>query len=103
MPLLKQSNKPLARTLANGDVDVPMPMHIGIHETLTAGPGNRRLSHPGRVCRHLRVGCTDLHRQVGLRQLFYKNAEKGLPTGSGVFIVVDAVTGAPLAVMQENR
>lgn len=34
---------------------------------------------------------------------FYKNAEKGLPAGSGVFIVVDAVTGAPLAVMQENR
>jgi len=34
---------------------------------------------------------------------FYKNLDKGLPPGSGVFVVVDAVTGAPLAVMQENR
>lgn len=34
---------------------------------------------------------------------FYKNVDKGLPPGSGVFCVVDAVTGAPLAVMQENR
>jgi ornithine cyclodeaminase/alanine dehydrogenase-like protein (mu-crystallin family) len=34
---------------------------------------------------------------------FYKNLEKGLPAGSGVFIVVDAVTGAPLGIFQENR
>jgi ornithine cyclodeaminase/alanine dehydrogenase-like protein (mu-crystallin family) len=34
---------------------------------------------------------------------FYKNLEKGLPAGSGLFCVVDAVTGAPLAVFQENR
>lgn len=34
---------------------------------------------------------------------FYKNLEKGLPAGSGVFCVVDAVTGAPLGIFQENR
>jgi ornithine cyclodeaminase/alanine dehydrogenase-like protein (mu-crystallin family) len=34
---------------------------------------------------------------------FYKNVEKGLPPGCGVFVVVDAVTGAPLAIFQENR
>jgi ornithine cyclodeaminase/alanine dehydrogenase-like protein (mu-crystallin family) len=34
---------------------------------------------------------------------FYKNVDLGLPPGSGIFIVVNAVTGAPLAVMQENR
>lgn len=34
---------------------------------------------------------------------FYKNVEKNLPPGSGIFIVVNAVTGAPLGVFQENR
>jgi len=34
---------------------------------------------------------------------FYKNAERGLPPGSGVFVVVNAVTGAPLGIFQENR
>ena len=34
---------------------------------------------------------------------FYKNLDKGLPAGSGVLIVVDAVTGAPLGIFQENR
>ena len=34
---------------------------------------------------------------------FYKNLERGLPAGSGVFVVVDAVTGAPLGIFQENR
>jgi len=26
--------------LAKGEVDVPLPMHIGIHETAEAGPGD---------------------------------------------------------------
>ena len=30
--------------LAKGNVDVPMPMHIGIHETETAGPGDCHIS-----------------------------------------------------------
>ena len=34
---------------------------------------------------------------------FYKNVEKNLPPGSGIFIVVNAITGAPLGVFQENR
>lgn len=34
---------------------------------------------------------------------FYKNLEKGLPPGAGVFVVCDAVTGAPLGIFQENR
>lgn len=34
---------------------------------------------------------------------FYKNLEKGLPPGSGIFIVVNAETGAPLGIFQENR
>ena len=34
---------------------------------------------------------------------FYKNLDKGLPPGSGIFVVVNAVTGAPLGIFQENR
>jgi hypothetical protein len=30
--------------LAKGNVDVPMPMHIGIHETDAAGPGDCHIS-----------------------------------------------------------
>lgn len=34
---------------------------------------------------------------------FYNNLKKNLPPGSGIFIVVNALTGAPLGVFQENR
>lgn len=36
---------------------------------------------------------------------FYKNAKLSppLPPGSGIFVVVDAETGAPLGIFQENR
>ncbi|KAL7579035.1 hypothetical protein ACA910_019075 [Epithemia clementina (nom. ined.)] len=82
--------------LAEGKVDVPMPMHIGIHETETAGPGDCHIKGGyvlGAKTFTVKLACVS----------FYKNLEKGLPAGSGVFCVVDAVTGAPLAVMQENR
>jgi ornithine cyclodeaminase/alanine dehydrogenase-like protein (mu-crystallin family) len=82
--------------LARGEVDVPMPMHIGIHETPTAGPGDCHIKGGyvlGAKTFTVKLACVS----------FYKNLEKGLPAGSGLFCVVDAVTGAPLAVMQENR
>jgi ornithine cyclodeaminase/alanine dehydrogenase-like protein (mu-crystallin family) len=82
--------------LAKGKVDVPMPMHIGIEETSTAGPGDCHIKGgyvSGAKTFTVKLACVS----------FYKNLEKGLPAGSGVFIVVDAVTGAPLGIMQENR
>jgi len=82
--------------LAKGKVDVPMPMHIGIEETAEAGPGDCHIKGgyvAGTKTFTVKLACVS----------FYKNVDKGLPPGSGVFIVVDAVTGAPLAVMQENR
>ena len=82
--------------LAKGNVDVPMPMHIGIEETSTAGPGDCHIKGgyvSGAKTFTVKLACVS----------FYKNLEKGLPAGSGLFCVVDAVTGAPLAVMQENR
>jgi ornithine cyclodeaminase/alanine dehydrogenase-like protein (mu-crystallin family) len=82
--------------LAKGEVDVPMPMHIGIHETASAGPGDCHIKGgyvSGTKTFTVKLACVS----------FYKNLEKNLPAGSGVFIVVDAVTGAPLAVFQENR
>ncbi len=33
---------------------------------------------------------------------FYKNPERGLPTGSGLVLVFDAATGFPLALLQDN-
>ena len=82
--------------LAKGNVDVPMPMHIGVAETSAAGPGDCHIKGgyvAGTKTFTVKLACVS----------FYKNLDKGLPAGSGVFIVVDAVTGAPLAVMQENR
>ena len=82
--------------LAKGQVDVPMPMHIGIEETPTAGPGDCHIKGGyvlGAKTFTVKLACVS----------FYKNLDKGLPPGSGLFCVVDAVTGAPLAVMQENR
>lgn len=82
--------------LADGKVDVPMPMHIGIEESAVAGPGDCHIKGgyvSGTPTFTVKLACVS----------FYKNADLGLPPGSGIFIVVNAVTGAPLAVMQENR
>jgi len=82
--------------LAKGKVDVPMPMHIGIEESSAAGPGDCHIKGgyvSGTPTFTVKLACVS----------FYKNADLGLPPGSGIFIVVNAVTGAPLAVFQENR
>lgn len=82
--------------LAKGKVDVPMPMHIGIEESAVAGPGDCHIKGgyvSGTPTFTVKLACVS----------FYKNAERGLPPGSGIFIVVNAVTGAPLGVFQENR
>lgn len=82
--------------LAKGKVDVPMPMHIGVEETSVAGPGD---------C-HIKGGYVSGTPTFTVKLAtvsFYKNAEKNLPPGSGIFVVVNAITGAPLGVFQENR
>ncbi len=82
--------------LAQGKVDVPMPMHIGVDESSVAGPGDCHIKG-GYVSETptftVKLACVS----------FYKNLDKGLPPGSGIFMVVCAVTGAPLGVFQENR
>ena len=82
--------------LARGKVDVPIPMHIGIHESTVAGPGDCHIKGgyiEGTPTFTVKLACVS----------FYKNLQKGLPPGSGIFIVVNAITGAPLGVFQENR
>ncbi|CAM9564640.1 unnamed protein product [Ectocarpus sp. 6 AP-2014] len=82
--------------LAKGKVDVPIPMHIGIDESEKAGPGD---------C-HIKGGYisgTSTWTVKLANVSFYKNVEKGLPAGSGIFVVCDATNGAPLAIFQENR
>ena len=82
--------------LAKGEVDVPLPMHIGIDETSVAGPGDCHIKG-GYI-----AGTTTW--TVKLANVsFYKNLERGLPPGAGIFICCDAVIGMPLAVFQENR
>ena len=82
--------------LAKGEVDVPLPMHIGIDETAAAGPGDCHIKG-GYI-----AGTTTW--TVKLANVsFYKNLERGLPPGAGIFICCDAVIGMPLAVFQENR
>lgn len=82
--------------LAEGKVEVPTPMHIGIAGTRGVGPGDCHVKGgyvSGTETFTVKLACVS----------FYKNLEQGLPPGSGIFVVVSAVTGAPLAVMQENR
>jgi len=82
--------------LAQGQVDVPLPMHIGINETDEYGPGDCHIKG-GYVS-----GAPTFTVKLAMVS-FYKNLERGLPPGAGVFVVVCAKTGATLAVMQENR
>jgi len=82
--------------LAQDKVDVPLPMHIGVDETSAAGPGDCHIKGgyiSGTPTFTVKLACVS----------FTKNLEKGLPTGSGIFVVVSAETGAPLGVFQENR
>jgi len=83
--------------LANGKVDVPMPMHIGIEESEVAGPGDCHIKGGyvfGAKTFTVKLACVS----------FYKNVtERNLPAGSGVFVVVDAAMGCPLGIFQENR
>ena len=71
-------------------------MHIGIAETPEAGPGD---------C-HIKGGYIEGAPTwtVKLANVsFYNNVKKGLPAGSGVFVVCDATNGGPKAVLHENR
>lgn len=82
--------------LAKGKVDVPMPMHITVDESEGAGPGD---------C-HIKGGYVSGTPTFTVKLAtvsFYKNAERNLPPGSGMFCVVNAVTGGPLGIFQENR
>jgi len=82
--------------LAKGNVEVPMPMHIGIKESDNSGPGDCHIKSgyvSGTPTFTVKLACVS----------FYKNIEQTLPPGSGIFIVVSAVTGAPLGIFQENR
>jgi ornithine cyclodeaminase/alanine dehydrogenase-like protein (mu-crystallin family) len=82
--------------LAKNEVDVPLPMHIGIDESAVAGPGDCHIKG-GYIS-----GTTTW--TVKLANVsFYKNLERGLAPGSGIFVVCDAVLGVPLAILQENR
>ena len=75
---------------------LPFPADIGIHEHGDVGPGD---------C-HIKGGYVEGAKTwtVKLANVsFYKNVQKGMAPGSGIFITCDASNGLPLAVFQENR
>ena len=79
--------------LAQGKVNVPMPMHITIDETANAGPGDCHVKGgyvSGAATWTVKVASVS----------FYKS---GGPPGGGVFVVMNAVTGQPCGIFQENR
>lgn len=69
--------------LSKNEVEVPIPMHIGIKETSSAGPGD---------C-HIKGGYIENTTTFTVKLAnvsFYKNLQRGMSPGSGVFIVCSA-------------
>jgi ornithine cyclodeaminase/alanine dehydrogenase-like protein (mu-crystallin family) len=76
--------------LARGEVVQPPPMSFEFAEA----SGETHVKGA-----HIRG---DVTFAVKIASGFYRNPEKGLPVGSGLVLVLDAATGAPWAVLQDN-
>jgi ornithine cyclodeaminase/alanine dehydrogenase-like protein (mu-crystallin family) len=77
-------------SLAAGEVDVPFPMHIAVAETASAGPGDCHVKG-GYIS-----GAPTFTVKVATVS-FYKNIERGLPPGGGMFREGGAATLIHLA------
>jgi ornithine cyclodeaminase/alanine dehydrogenase-like protein (mu-crystallin family) len=78
------------RALAEGRVVQPPPIGIDFHEA--EGEVHVKGAYiSGSPIFAFKVACG-----------FYRNHHKGLPTGSGLVLVFDANTGAPLVVLHDN-
>lgn len=78
------------RALGQGAVTVPAPQGLRIHDR------NGELHVKSAYLHGSRFFVTKA--ATG----FYDNAQHGLPSGSGLMLVFDAVTGFPLALLQDN-
>ncbi|MGD2218265.1 MAG: hypothetical protein PVJ64_16015, partial [Gemmatimonadales bacterium] len=78
------------RAMAGGGVELPPPMGLEVPEA------------QGEV--HVKSAYLKGSRifAVKIASGFYGNAERGLPTGSGLILVFDATTGFPLALLADN-
>lgn len=78
------------RALARGSVVLPPPVHLQIAE------------QDGEV--HIKSGhlAGSATFTVKVATGFYRNAALGLPSGSGIMLLFDARTGAPLALLRDN-
>jgi ornithine cyclodeaminase len=76
--------------LARGEARLPPPMGLDIPEA------------PGEV--HVKAGhlAGSPFYAVKIATGFYRNADRGLPTGSGLVFVGDAATGFPAALLLDN-
>jgi ectoine utilization protein EutC len=77
-------------SLAAGNAEVPMPMHINVEE------------HHGEL--DVKSACIrglDAF-AIKIAAGFYDNKELGLPTSSGMMILINAKTGFPIALLLDN-
>ncbi len=78
------------RALAEGRVTQPPPMGLEVE------PVGGEVHVKGAYLRGAPIFA------VKVASGFYANAKRGLPSGSGLVLVFDAVTGFPLALLQDN-
>lgn len=78
------------RALASGAVTVPPPLALQLHDRNG----------------ELHVKCAYIHGSrffvVKAATGFYNNVQHGLPSGSGLMLLFDAMTGFPLVLLQDN-
>jgi ornithine cyclodeaminase/alanine dehydrogenase-like protein (mu-crystallin family) len=75
---------------ANGEVQSPMPGHLLFQQ------------HNGDC--HIKYGhmAGDLNFAIKIATGFYENGKRGLPVNNGMIIVLDAQTGAPVVLFQDE-
>lgn len=78
------------RALALGDATLPDPMVVELHDLAA------EIHVKGAYIRGAR------HIVLKLATGFYRNRERGLPSGDGLFLLLDATTGAPALLLAEH-
>lgn len=78
------------RALALGDATLPDPMVVELHDLAA------EIHVKGAYIKGAR------HIVLKLATGFYRNRERGLPSGDGLFLLLDATTGAPALLLAEH-
>jgi ornithine cyclodeaminase len=88
------------RALGEGRVELPPPIGFGVPEVgIGVGSGGGGGGEVHVKAAYLRGAPVF---SVKVATGFYRNVERGLPSGSGMMLVFDAASGFPLAVLADN-